>query len=231
MIEYLQGILYAVELIVGLGLLIFIHELGHFIMAKRNGVRVEAFSLGMGPILWKRTWNGTEYRISVVPLGGYVKMAGENITDPRTGAPDELTSKSAWQRLQIFAAGAIMNLVIAFPIAIVAFLLGRSVHVNQVAVPGHPETIAGMRPGDTVVEVDGVRIESADQYRREMIRRPEGTMVPVKVQRDEGTVELSIKQSGSERHSGTRAPDTTLYEVRPDSPVPSGRLLSRLVRR
>src|SRR5262245_19031536 len=122
----LINILAGAAVILGLGLLVFIHELGHFLMAKRNGVKVEAFSLGMGPILWKRVWNGTEYRISAVPLGGYVKMAGEYVGEPRSGAPDELQSKGAWPRLQIYAAGAIMNMVIAFPLAILANVLGRT---------------------------------------------------------------------------------------------------------
>ncbi|HPI33412.1 MAG TPA: site-2 protease family protein, partial [candidate division Zixibacteria bacterium] len=72
-----------------LGILIFIHELGHFLLAKRVGIRVDQFSLGFPPHLFKRKWGGTEYCIGVIPLGGYVKMAGENPGEERSGSPDE----------------------------------------------------------------------------------------------------------------------------------------------
>src|SRR5258707_9113707 len=77
-----------------LGVLIFVHELGHFLMARRIGVRVLKFSLGFGPRVFGFTRGDTEYCISAIPLGGYVKMAGENPDDPRTGQPDEFLSKS-----------------------------------------------------------------------------------------------------------------------------------------
>ena len=80
-----------------LGVLIFVHELGHFMMARRIGVRVLTFSLGFGPKLIGFTRGETEYCISLVPLGGYVKMAGENPDDPLTGASDEFLSKSKWR--------------------------------------------------------------------------------------------------------------------------------------
>ena len=81
-----------------LGVLIFVHELGHFLMARRIGVRVLTFSLGFGPKLLKVQRGDTEYCLSIVPLGGYVKMAGENPDDPRTGGDDEFLSKNKWQR-------------------------------------------------------------------------------------------------------------------------------------
>jgi regulator of sigma E protease len=96
-----------------LGVLIFVHELGHFLMARRIGVRVLTFSLGFGPKLINIKRGGTEYCISVIPLGGYVKMAGENPEDNRTGAPDEFLSKGKWQRFQVLVMGPIMNLVLA----------------------------------------------------------------------------------------------------------------------
>ncbi len=219
LLQWLGYLLIVIEIVVGLGMLIFLHELGHFVMAKKNGVRVEAFSLGMGPIIWKKTWNGTEYRISWIPLGGYVKMAGENIGDPRTGAPDELTSKSAWQRLQIFSAGALMNLIIAFPIAILANLCGRTVDVPEVAAPAHPETKAGMKPGDVILEVDGKPIETMLQYRKEMVRRDEGSIAQVKVRRGEEVLTLDVKQDGSERHQQMAPRMTSVGMVKEGSPA------------
>ena len=81
-----------------LGVLIFVHELGHFVMARRVGVRVLCFSLGFGPKLLKYRRGDTEYCISAIPLGGYVKMAGESPDDLRSGRDDEFMSKSKWQR-------------------------------------------------------------------------------------------------------------------------------------
>jgi RIP metalloprotease RseP len=81
-----------------LGILIFVHELGHFIVAKRVGIRVERFSLGFPPTLVSRKWGETEYCIGVIPLGGYVKMAGENPDEQVTGAPDEFMSKTVLLR-------------------------------------------------------------------------------------------------------------------------------------
>ena len=96
-----------------LGVLVFIHELGHFLLARWNGVRVLTFSLGFGPKLLKVQRGDTEYCISAIPLGGYVKMAGENPDDPQTGADDEFLAKSKWQRFQILIAGPAMNILLA----------------------------------------------------------------------------------------------------------------------
>lgn len=215
MLDILKSAASVVEVILGLGLLIFIHEFGHFLMAKRHKVRVEAFSLGFGPAIWKRRRGDTEYRISWIPLGGYVKMAGEGF-GTGTGKPDELTSKTAWQRFQIFVAGALMNLLIAFPLGILHFAVGKYEFSPEVGVPGTPETYGLMRPGDIVVEVDGVRIESGDHYRIEIIRKPRGSAVPVKVLREGKEVMLTVVQSGSKSHR-TLPPRTRLAVVAPGS--------------
>jgi len=114
----------AVYLIVGVGLvlgvMVLIHEWGHFIVARMCGVRVDVFSIGFGPRLfgWKK--GPTDYRVSALPLGGYVRMAGQDLSEvdssdkPPTGAPDELMSKPRWQRALISFAGPAVNLI--FPI-------------------------------------------------------------------------------------------------------------------
>lgn len=198
-LDVLKFLFFAIQIVVGLGVLIFLHEFGHFLMAKRNKVRVEIFSLGFGKALWKTRRGDTEYRIAWIPLGGYVKMAGEGI-GTGSGKEDELTSKNAWQRLQIFTAGAIMNLIIAFPICVLAFIVGKYEMHPEVGVPGMPETYAGMKPGDTIVEIDGERVASGDHYRIEMVRKKRGTDVKVKVLREDKEIELTIRQSGSESH-------------------------------
>jgi regulator of sigma E protease len=195
-----MAILIWIEVIIGIGLLIFVHELGHFLMAKLHKVRVEAFSLGFPPNIFKRTWGETEYRIGMIPLGGYVKMAGESVGEG-TGKPDELQSKSAWARVQIFAAGAIINLLVAFPIAILACLVGRYEARPEVSSPALPEVAAGMRPGDTILEVNGKKIEALRQYIAGIVGASTGSKVAVRVRRLDGTEEvLQVTSSGAENH-------------------------------
>src|SRR5512145_2792185 len=110
-----------------LGVLIFVHELGHFLMARRIGVRVLTFSLGFGPKLLSFKRGDTEYCVSAIPLGGYVKMAGENPEDTRTGASDEFLSKSKWQRFQVLVMGPVMNL--AFALVVMALVLYQGAQV------------------------------------------------------------------------------------------------------
>src|SRR5688500_18051196 len=96
-----------------LGIVVFVHELGHFLAARRVGVRVLTFSLGFGPKLATFKRGDTEYAISAIPLGGYVKMAGEQPDDERSGANDEFLSKTKWQRFQVLIAGPLMNVALA----------------------------------------------------------------------------------------------------------------------
>ncbi len=217
--SFFERAVWIAEVVLGLGLLIFLHELGHYIMAKRHKVRVEAFSLGFGkPIFsWRR--GETEYRISMIPIGGYVKMAGEAITDERRGEPWELTSKTAWQRFQIFTAGAVMNLLVGFPLAILTFLVGQYEFSNEVGVPGVPESLAGMQPGDVIVRAGDRKIENMNKYRIEMVRRPNGSVVPVTVLRDGREVTFQVETRRSIWHHRTQPPSLLLGYVQPGSPA------------
>src|SRR4029078_11239269 len=96
-----------------LGFLVFVHELGHFVAARRIGVRVLTFSLGFGPKLLTTRRGDTEYALSAIPLGGYVKMSGESLDDPRSGAPDEFLSKTKWQRFQVLIMGPAIHILLA----------------------------------------------------------------------------------------------------------------------
>ena len=122
-----------------LGVLIFVHELGHFVMARRVGVRVLKFSLGFGPRLVGFTRGDTEYVISAVPLGGFVKMAGENPDDPRSGRDDEFLSKSKWERFQILIMGPLMNLFLAVVVLAGVLMNGAEIPAYQSKPPvvGH----------------------------------------------------------------------------------------------
>src|SRR5579863_9498006 len=110
----------AIGIVLVLGVIILVHEWGHFIIARLFGVRVDVFSIGFGPRLFGFKWGQTDWRLSAVPLGGYVRMAGQDLTEidsgdqKPTGAPDELMSKPRWQRALITFAGPAVNLI--FPI-------------------------------------------------------------------------------------------------------------------
>ena len=150
-----------VYFLIVIGILVFVHELGHFIMAKRAGVRVEKFSLGMGPRLFGYKKGDTDYIISALPLGGYVKMAGENPDEESTGAPDEFPSKTVWQRAKIAAAGSLTNIAVAFLLMPLVFMVGTYAEgpakVGYVE-KGSPAEKAGFQAGDVIEEINGRRI-------------------------------------------------------------------------
>lgn len=144
------------QVVLGIGLIIFIHELGHFLAAKKVGVRVETFSLGFGPRIFGFRRGDTDYQVSIVPLGGYVKMAGENPDDEVTGANDELCNRSASERMLIFSAGVVMNFIFAFIAIPIIFAVGVPFMVPEVGevYPGGPAWKAGIQPGDVILEVN-----------------------------------------------------------------------------
>src|SRR5580692_9362666 len=104
--------------------MVLVHEWGHFVVARLFGVRVEAFSIGFGPRIWGFRRGPTDYRLSALPLGGYVRMAGDNPAEERTGAPDEFLSKPRWQRVLIALAGPTMNFLMAVVITAGLFIHG-----------------------------------------------------------------------------------------------------------
>ena len=143
------------EVMLGIGLVIFVHELGHFLVAKKVGIRVEVFSLGFGPAIVGVKRGDTEYRISWIPLGGYVKMAGENPDEPASGAADEFASKPVGARAAVIVAGVCMNAIFAVFGFLVAFKYGVKMEapaVGQVQ-PGSAAEAAGLRYGDRILRI------------------------------------------------------------------------------
>ena len=154
-----------------LGIVVFVHELGHFLAARRIGVRVITFSLGFGPKLLSMKRGDTEYAVSAIPLGGYVKMAGEQPDDERSGASDEFLSKSKWQRFQVLIAGPLMNVVLAIVVLAVVLYQGADVPLYEDAPPvvgrvveGSPAAKAGILRGDRIVTIDGNDVPTWDDY-------------------------------------------------------------------
>ena len=151
----------AVVFIIVLSILVVIHEWGHFIIARKNGVRVHKFSIGFGPRLFGRKIGDTEFVVSAIPLGGYVKMAGEN-PDEIENKPDEFASKTVWQRAQVVIAGPIMNLVLAFALMPLVFLIGTKIPAFLEKAPrvawveeNSPAQKAGIRQGDMIKQING----------------------------------------------------------------------------
>lgn len=145
-----------------LGALIVVHEFGHFIVAKKSGVRVERFSIGFGPPLWRKQWGDTEYRLALVPLGGYVKMYGEQLDEVVSDSQGSFLHQSVWKRIPIVAAGPGFNLL--FAIVLIAFIhlvgipVETSVRLGRV-LEGSAAAQAGLQTGDTVVALDSRPIE------------------------------------------------------------------------
>jgi regulator of sigma E protease len=172
----------------GFGFLVLVHELGHFFAAKWMGVRVEAFSIGFGPAL-KRKWGQTEYRLSIIPLGGYVKMAGEERKDDAASepAPDEFYGKSVGQRSVVFAAGVFMNILFGFIFFIVAYGVGVPVVPAEVGgvVPGSPAWRAGLREGDEIVRVEHIHGNlDFEDVKTSIILADRGERISMRVKRD-----------------------------------------------
>ena len=153
-----------------LGVLIFVHELGHFLMARLHGVRVLRFSLGFDPKLVKFVRGGTEYSIGIIPLGGFVKLAGESVDDQRTGAPDEFLSKSKWVRFQVYLSGPIMNMLLALVLLTITLSRGADVPLYETSpavigkvMAGSPAEKAGLKPGDRIVRVGDSDVHTWDE--------------------------------------------------------------------
>jgi len=181
-----------------LGALVFVHELGHFLFAKAVGVKVLRFSIGFGPPLLSITRGETEYRIAALPLGGYVKMAGEVPGEDAT-PEDEARSylaQSPWKRMLIVVAGPAFNLI--FPLLIFFVVIVSypqpSTAVLRV-VPGMPAAEAGLRVGDVVVEVDGRPVRTLEEMQWALTGRA-GQRLPIVVQRDGQRVRLVVTPSG-----------------------------------
>src|SRR5688572_15671702 len=154
-----------------LGVLVFVHELGHFLAAKRVGIKVLKFQLGFNPTIVSFRRGDTEYSIGALPLGGYVKMAGENPEDTRTGRSDEFLSKSKWERFQVLIMGPFMNLALAVIVTAVVLYQGAEVPVYQdqppvvgVVMPDSPAAKADIRPGDRILTVAGRSVDDWEDF-------------------------------------------------------------------
>jgi regulator of sigma E protease len=159
-----------IAFIIVIGPLIFFHELGHFLVAKKSGIRVERFSLGFGPKIFAKTIGETEYRLSWLPFGGYVKMAGEDPDEASLeGKPWEFMSKPAGIRALVVGAGPVMNVILAILIFWGIFFFAGQLKLHDestvvgIVSSGGPADEAGILPGDEIVSINGEQVETFTQ--------------------------------------------------------------------
>jgi len=188
----LNGMGTILMVVLGLGFVIFIHELGHFAVAKWADVKVDKFSIGFGPTLLGFKRGETEYAISLIPLGGFVKMLGENPTEDgqqATADPRSYLNKSVGQRMAIISAGVIMNVITAVGFFALAYRLGMTYTPAIVGMvsPGSPAYQAGIRPGDEIVSLDGSEQSSFEDLLRKVSTTHEGQVVGMQLKRSGGS--------------------------------------------
>jgi regulator of sigma E protease len=178
--------------------LVVIHELGHFVTAKLAGVKVLEFGIGYPPRLFGFKFGETEYTLNILPLGGFVRLLGEeDPSDPRS-----LAAQPAPQRLVIMGAGSFMNFVLAIALFTVALMIPREVPVGRAVIsqviPGSPAEQAGLKAGDVILKIDGRDIDSVPEASYN-IRLNLGENTPIVVRRTDVRPHRTARGSQSQR--------------------------------
>lgn len=188
--------------LIALGVLIFVHELGHFILAKRQGIKVEVFSFGFGPRLIGIKRGETDYRLSLLPLGGYVKMLGQEPGEEGADDPRSFNQKTIWQRTKVIIFGPIMNIALAFIIMPIVFMIGRPqpVYLDQQPVidqvrASSPAAEAGLKKGDRIVTVNGHTVMTWESVLNRALLARSGSEMKIGIERSGKTKTIDVKVS------------------------------------
>jgi regulator of sigma E protease len=194
--NFIVNIPYIIMAILAFSLLVIIHELGHFTLAKLNGVKVHEFSIGMGPKLFGIKGKETEYLIKAFPIGGYVKMEGE---ESGSDDPRAFNNKTPWQKLSIVSAGAIMNLILA--IVLFAFVGASEGYVLPIigeVVASGPAMQAGIKVGDEITKINKVKVDRWDQVLNELFTS-EGESMTIEIVRNSKEEKFTLKPAMNEK--------------------------------
>lgn len=188
-----EVVITTVVFIAVLSVLIIVHEFGHFIMAKRMGVRVERFALGFGPALWTRKKKDTEYAICAIPLGGYVKLAGDSLEEAK-GGPDEYFSCPIAKRFNIIFFGPLLNYVLGFLCLWLICIIGYPMLTTKVGglVDGLGAQKAGIAVGDKIVAIDNKKVESWEDVQKLIQAKQLTGRVTISVLRDAAPINFSV---------------------------------------
>lgn len=171
------------------GMMVFFHELGHFSVAKFNGIKVNEFSIGIGPKLFGKTKGETLYAVRAFPIGGFVKMEGE---DEVTENPRGFNNQSPWKRLSVIIAGPLMNFILAVVLlSIITFSIGLPTTVVQEVFDNNPAAMAGIQSGDQIIQVNETQVEKWEDVGR-TITESEG-VVKMVVQRNDNEMIFSVQ--------------------------------------
>jgi regulator of sigma E protease len=216
-----MSIFFIIQVVLGFGMLIFVHELGHFLVAKWVGIRVEKFSLGFGPTIYGFTRGDTEYVLSYIPLGGYVKMAGEMAIPGEDPKSDEFFGKKPWERSLVIIAGPAMNIIFAIPAAMLVYLIGINQPSTLVGVTENSVAArVGISDGSRITAINGHEVLSFPEVRIRLMLADFGTEHTITFLDPEGQTQTKkvkadkdSKDIGFGPYSGT-----TIWDVVPDSP-------------
>jgi len=157
------------------GFIIMFHELGHFLLAKANGVAVMEFSIGMGPRLASVVWRGTRYSLKILPLGGSCAMADE---DTDSGDPNGFLSKSVWARISVIAAGPVFNFILVFIFGvIIVWYCGYDLPVISGIMEGYPAEAAGIEEGDIIFSINGKKLMEYRDLQQYLMLHPEEELI------------------------------------------------------
>jgi regulator of sigma E protease len=246
---FLQSLQFVGAFVVALGIIVFVHEFGHFATAKAFGMRVFIFSFGFGRRLWGFQWGDTDCRLSLVPLGGYVKLEGEPSDglsdDPalemralddgtlvRVENPDYFTNRPRWQRILVYLAGPFMNAVLTITVFTAFYMIGvyedEALHGTPrvgVVEPGSPAASAGLQPGDELVSLNGTVLDNWQTAEFSILLRPDAPL-RLGLRRDGRAFEVNVR-NGSLVDPKMKAkvgylgvaPLMGLRRVRPDRPA------------